>query len=121
MDPITLAIVSALGKLGENVIKDAYDALKAAIAQKCGVDADLTKAVEEVEKKPTSTGRKETLKEEITAAKADQDPELLKLAKTLLDKLNELEDQPKNSTVIKQQAGDNAIQVGQVGGDVNIK
>ncbi len=121
MDPITLAIVSALSKLGENVIKDAYEALKNAIAHKCGVDADLTKAVEGLEKKPASNGRKETLKEEVVAVKADQDPDILKLAQTLLDKLDELEDHPKSSTVIKQQAGDNAIQVGQVSGDVNIK
>lgn len=121
MDPITLAIVAALGKLGENVIKDAYDALKAAIAHKCGVDGDLTKAVEGLEKKPTSAGRKETLKEEVAAAEADQDREIVRLAQNLLDKLGELEGQPKGSTTIKQQAGDNAIQVGQVGGDVNIK
>ncbi len=118
MDPITLAIVNALGKLSENVINDAYQALKAAIAHKCGVDSDLVKAVESLEKKSDSAGRKETLSEEVAAANADKDPDILKAAQILLDKL---EDRPSSSTIVNQQARDNAIQIGQVGKDVNIK
>ena len=87
MDPITLAIFGALGHLGENVIKDAYEALKAAIAQKCGVKSDLTMAVENLEKKPDSEGRKVTLKEEIELAKADKDSDILAVAETQLEKL----------------------------------
>ena len=87
MDPITLAIVGALGHLGESVIKDAYEALKAAIANKCGVQSDLTLAVESLEKKPDSNGRQETLKEEIAGAKVDQDADILKAAEILLEKL----------------------------------
>ncbi|MCP5077851.1 MAG: hypothetical protein GY951_07310 [Psychromonas sp.] len=120
MDPITLAIVAALGKLSENVIKDAYEALKTAIAHKCGVNADLTKAVEGLEKKPTSAGRKETLREEVADAKVDQDSEILELARNLLNKIDELEGQAEGSTVINQNAGDNAIQISQ-SRDVNIK
>ena len=119
MDPITTAIVVALGRLGENVIKDAYDALKAAIAKKYGVNSDLAEEIEKLEKKPTSTARKESLKEEVAAAKADKDPEILRLAQTLLDKVH---DQPGSaSTIINQQAGDNSIQIGQVTGNANIK
>jgi hypothetical protein len=99
MDPITLAITGALAKLGESVIADAYQALKAAIAQKCGVDSDVTKAVENLEQKPDSTGRLETLKEEVVAAKVDQDPDLLKAANALLSKLKDF---PAGQTIINQ-------------------
>src|SRR5262245_16819512 len=99
MDPITLAIIGALAKLSDNVIMDAYTALKAAIAHKCGVDSDLAKAVENVEKKPDSAGRKETLKEEVAAAKADYDPDLLKAAENLIAELKNL---PDGQTIINQ-------------------
>jgi hypothetical protein len=99
MDPITLAITGALAKLGESVIADTYQALKAAIAQKCGVDSEVTKAVENLEKKPDSTGRLETLKEEVVAAKVDQDPDLLQAANALLSKLKDF---PAGQTIINQ-------------------
>jgi hypothetical protein len=92
MDPITLAIIGALGKLSESVIKDSYEALKAAIARKCGVDSDITQAVDHLEKRPESTGRLETLKEEIQNAKLIENPEILKLATELVSKLKELPD-----------------------------
>ena len=93
MDPITTAIVAALaagvasgaGEVGQKVIVDAYSALKAALKSKFGVDSDLVEAVDQLEKKPDSAGRQETLKEEVTAAKADQAPEILKAAQDLLD------------------------------------
>ena len=99
MDPISLAIVAALGKLGENVIKDSYEALKAAIAHKCGVDSELAKAVATVEKKPDSAARKEILKEEVAAAKLEQDPEILRAAHALIAKIKEL---PDGQTIITQ-------------------
>ena len=123
MDPITTAILVALGALGENVIKDAYNALKAAIAHKCGVDSSVIEAIENLEKKPESTGRKETLKEEIESAAIDKDAKIIKLAQSLLDELRKLDtsqDTPGSSTVIRQQAGNNATQFGQVSGDVTV-
>lgn len=99
MDPITLAITSALAKLSENVIADAYQALKAAIAHKCGIDSDVAKAVENLEKKPESAGRIETLREEVVAAKVDQDPDLVKTANALLSKLRDF---PDAQTIINQ-------------------
>jgi hypothetical protein len=99
MDPISLAIIGALAKLSEGVIADAYQALKAAIAHKCGLESDVVKAVENLEKKPDSTGRKETLQEEVVAAGVDQDPGLVKAANALLSKLKEV---PEGQTIIKQ-------------------
>ncbi len=124
MDPITTAIVVALGQLGENVISDAYNALKVAIAKKCGVDNNVTEAIEYLEKKPVSTGRKETLKEEVESAAIDKDIEIVKLAQLLLDKLEELDASKEistSSTMINQKVtGDNALQIGQVSGDATI-
>jgi len=107
MDPITVAIVGALAKLSESVISDAYQALKMAIADKYGVDSDVAQAVEEIEKKPDSAGRKEILREEVASAKIDKDPELLRLANALIEKLKAL---PDGQSVINQTVtGDNNI------------
>jgi hypothetical protein len=99
MDPITLAITTALGKLGETIIADAYAALKAALQKKYGIDGNLSQAVEKLEQKPDSNARKEVLKEEVKAVKADRDPELLKTAQALIAKLKEL---PDGQTIINQ-------------------
>jgi uncharacterized iron-regulated protein len=95
MDPITTAIVAALAagvasgatEVGKKVIVDAYDTLKTALKNKFGADSDLVDAVDKLEKKPDSGGRKEVLQEEVAAAKADQDPEILKAAQDLIDQV----------------------------------
>lgn len=84
MDPITLAITSALGNLGAKVINDAYQALKIALQQKYGVDSDLVDALEKVEKKPDSDNRKDVLHEEIATVEADKDAEIIKAAESLI-------------------------------------
>ncbi len=113
MDPTTIivtAIVGALGKLSESVVKDTYEKLKSTLAKKYSKHSELADAVEKLEKKPDSVGRAQTLKEEIDAVKADQDPEVVKLAQALLDELNRLGISSGSSTVV-QQAGDNVIQI----------
>lgn len=99
MDPITTAIVAALASLSKDVIKDSYKALKSALKQKFGSESDLIAAVENLEKKPNSEGRKATLQEEVDNAKVNDDPELLQLAQDLLDKLKK---QPGGQQVIIQ-------------------
>jgi hypothetical protein len=99
MDAILTAIIVALGKLSETVVKDGYEALKAVIQRKFGKDSDLSDAVEKLEKNPTSSGRKETLKEELVAAKADQDPELAQAAQAVLEKIKTL---PSGQQIIQQ-------------------
>lgn len=96
MDPVTTAIIAALSagvttstsEVGKKVIVDAYEALKTVIKQKFGIESDVVKAMEGVEAKPESAGRRETLKEEISAAKADQDPEILGVAKKLIEQIS---------------------------------
>lgn len=89
MDPITTAIVTAIAtNLGQGVVKDAYEALKAAIKQKFGRDSEVVSAVDGLEKKPDSAGRKATLEEEVKNAKVSEDSEILQLAQELLKKVN---------------------------------
>ena len=99
MDLIYSAIIAALGKLGEHTIKDGYEALKALIKRKFGQHQDLNDAIQKIEDKPDSPGRRETLKEEINAVKVDQDEEIVKVAAALLEKLKAL---PGGQQIIQQ-------------------
>jgi beta-phosphoglucomutase-like phosphatase (HAD superfamily) len=100
MDPITTAIVTAVGTgLAKDVIKHSYEALKAALKKKSGSESDLVDAVDKLEKKPDSEARKATIQEEVEIAKVNDDPEILKLAQDLLDKVKE---QPDGQQVITQ-------------------
>ena len=121
MDPITLAVVSALGKLSEQAVQDGYQALKAVIVKKFGAEGKLPRSVQELEQEPNSKGRKYTLEEQVASVGAHKDPEVLNAAQTLLALLEKSQGRPVHSTVIKQQAGDNAFQMGQVGRDFNYK
>jgi hypothetical protein len=95
MDPITLAIVSALTvgvasgvtDISKKAIVDGYEALKAALKRKFGAESKVAKAVVEVEANPDSKSRPAVLNEEVVAAKADQDQELLSVAKALIEAL----------------------------------
>ena len=70
MDAITLAIVTGLAiPLTKDALADAYAALKAALKKKFGDESDVVNAVEQLEKKPDSEGRKATLQEEVENAK----------------------------------------------------
>src|SRR5690242_15806525 len=95
MDPITTAIIAALSagaisgltEASKTAITDAYSRLKALLSKKFGGDSDVLHAVEQVETKPDSAGRKATLQEEVVAVKADQDQDLLQAAQALLQLL----------------------------------
>ena len=102
MDPITQAIVGAvaamlksevgkamLTEVGKTAITDAYNHLKALLSKKFGGESDVVHAVNEVEATPDSAGRKATLQEEVAAAKADQDQEVLQASQALLHLLRE--------------------------------
>jgi hypothetical protein len=100
MDAITLAIVTGLAiPLTKDALADAYAALKAALKKKLGDESDVVNAVEQLEKKPDSEGRKATLQEEVENAKVNDDPEIVKLAQ---DFLNQLKEQPGGQQVITQ-------------------
>ena len=110
MEPVTTAIVAAVaagiaksaGSVGEKVLVDSYAALKALLKRKFGGDSKLVKAVDDLEAKPDSDGRKLTLKEEVGDAKADEDPEIRQAAQTVLD---QLEAQPGGQQHIQNAIG----------------
>jgi hypothetical protein len=122
MDPITTAIVAALGagavsgatKVGEQVIADAYAKLKELLGKKFGAKSKLVKAVKELEANPKSAARKEVVKEEVAAAKANQDKELLAIAQSLLKSVKAL---PDGIHIIQTAIGDQNIQIA---GDSNV-
>jgi hypothetical protein len=88
LDPITAAVVAALAAgiakaTSENVISDAYKALKDVLKRKFGGKSDVVKAVNDLETNPDSVERQQTLQEAVSAAKADQDPEVVAAAERL--------------------------------------
>lgn len=117
MDPITVAIVAALANLSKDVIKDSYNALKIALTQKFGSESDLVDAVNKLEKKPDSEGRKSMVQEEILIAKANNDSDVLKLAQDLLDKIKE---QPGGQEIINQ-TQTNTVSGVNIGGNFEFK
>ncbi len=92
MDPITAALIAAISagvmsgltETSKIAMRDAYLRLKGLLAKKFGNTSDIIHAVEQVESKPDSAGRKATLEEELVAVKAEQDPEILHAAQILL-------------------------------------
>src|SRR3989442_2580037 len=104
MEVITTAILAALAKLSEPAIRDAYEGLKKLIVGKVGEDHDLVKAVEGLENKPDSPGRKETLREEIELSEATHDPDIINLSRTILDKLKSI---PDGQQIINQTVSGN--------------
>jgi len=95
MDPITTAILAAIGAgtaagltdATKKGIVDAYETLKSVIKRKSGVDSDLARAIEALEQKPQSKGRKTVLEEAVNDVKANEDIEITKSAHELLKQL----------------------------------
>jgi hypothetical protein len=125
MDPITTAIVAALGagaisgatEVGEQIISDAYSKLKDLLGKKFGTKSKVVKAVKELESNPKSAARKEVVKEEVAAVQADQDTELLQLAQSLLKSIKAL---PGGTQIIQTATGDQNIQVAGDSNTVNL-
>jgi hypothetical protein len=94
MDPITI-IVSALAAgaaaglkpTAEKAIKDAYEGLKSIIQRKIG-----NVSVEALETKPDSKAKQDSVAEDLVAASANQDPEVMAQTKMLLDVLKKHEE-----------------------------
>ncbi len=99
MDPITTAIVAAYAAVSSSAIKDSYSTLKALLKKKFGEESELVEAVNKLEAKPQSEARKATVQEEVEAAKANDDPEIVQIAQSLLEKLKE---NPEAQQVINQ-------------------
>jgi len=95
MDQFTAAIIAALtaGALSgitdtsRKMIADAYAGLKSLLIKKFGGQSAVVQSVTSLEAKPESPNRQGVLQEEVHAAKADQDPDLLQTAYMLLEQI----------------------------------
>ena len=122
MDPITSAIVAALtagaiSGLTESskiAITDTYQALKGLLTKKFGASSQVVQAVDHLETKPESSARQSGLAEEIIAVQAQQDSEVLAVAKHLLTLV-----QPQQAGLGKFTIQNNAPVQGQTIGDHN--
>jgi hypothetical protein len=91
-DIVANAIVAALSAgavagttdTAKSAIADAYEGLKSLIKKKFGHDSDSADAIDNLEAKPDSDGRKKTLAEELEAVNPASDPELVSAAQSLL-------------------------------------
>jgi hypothetical protein len=91
MDPVTTAIagaiaagaISGLTETTKTAITDAYTKLKDLLAHKFGTKSEVVQAVEHLEAKPESEGRKVAVHEEIIAVGAEQDKEIIAAAQRL--------------------------------------
>ena len=121
MDPITAAIIAGLAvgatKVSTGMVTDAYEALKDAIRRKFGGESDVARAVDGLEAKPESVGKRTVLQEEVAAAKVDQDPDILKAAQALLDQIKA---QPGGEQHIQQAIGSYIAQADR-GGNATVK
>ena len=120
MDPVMTAIVAALSAgaisgitdTAKAAIGDSYSKLKALVTKKCGASSDIVQAIDKLEAKPQSQGRKETLQEEIATAHLEQDDEIFAVAKHLLTLV-----QPQQADLGKYSIQNNAPVQGQNIGD----
>ena len=93
MEAITTAIIAALTagaasgltEAAKKSISDGYSGLKGLIKKKFGGESGVADAIEKLEAKPESAGRRQTLTEELTATDAAADSELLGAAQSLLE------------------------------------
>src|SRR5687767_12049379 len=97
MEPITTTLLAALiagaaaatTEVAGQAIKDAYNSLKTLVVAKLGGKGEVANAIQQVEAKPDSSGRKDVLKEELESAVAAepaiaQDQALLAKAQELI-------------------------------------
>ena len=82
---IATALANGLGNLAAEGVKSAYQHLKSLLQKKCNTRADLMEALDGLEKKPDSPGRKGILGEELGAAGVQHDAEILAAAKVLME------------------------------------
>jgi hypothetical protein len=81
---------SGLTEPSKQVIADAYGAFKVLLKKKFGDQSEVVKSVENLEAKLESPNRQGMLKEEVQAVQADQDPDPIQAAQTLLDQIKVL-------------------------------
>ena len=83
-------LAAASGKVASKTAEEAYGALKGLILRKLGAGSEAAAAIARLEAKPDSEGRKATVAEELDAARAGEDADLVEAARTLQAALDAL-------------------------------
>ncbi len=104
METVAAAIVAALtagaaggiSEVAKKAVSDGYSGLKALIDKKFGGHGDVTAAIKNLQAKPESPGRQQTLTEELKATNAFADQELLSAAQSLLELIKALPQESQN-------------------------
>lgn len=116
---VATGIASGVTDVGKQTIVDAYHSLKALLIQKFGANSEVVESVTHLEKKPGAPAREADVVDGAKAVNADQDPEVLAAAQTLLDALKEL---PEGQQVLgKYQIHAQNSQIGNIGDDAKIE
>ena len=120
MDPVTTSIIAFVTAFGAaaatatqgmvpDLVKDSYAGLKALIGRKFGGESEVSTAINALEKKPESSGKRQTLQEEVQAAGAHNDPEVEAAAEELL---KQLKSTPSGWSVVQSIQGNYNAQAG---------
>ncbi|MEU2166056.1 hypothetical protein QRN89_34645 [Streptomyces chengbuensis] len=126
MDPISAAIVGAVaagllqgaGDASQQVVVDGYRRLKNLLVGRFGEGSDVVEAVEAVETRPDSAGRREVLAEEVVRSGADRDDEIAAAARDLLARLQQ---DPAVASSVQQAIGSYIAQADRHGhAEVNV-
>ncbi|MFJ3728484.1 hypothetical protein ACIPYQ_38780 [Streptomyces sp. NPDC090045] len=120
MELLTAAIVAAVaagvtrgaGSVGESLVMDAYKGLKDLLRRKHGEDSGVAQAVEELEARPDSEARQQVLAEEVAVSGAGKDPELLRAAENLIERLQA---EPGGESHVQQAVGNYIAQADRSG------
>jgi hypothetical protein len=125
MDPLTTSIVAAITAgavrgttdIAKKSIADGYDAIEGLIKKKFGGNSQVLDAMDKLQAKPDSAGRRETLAEEIKEIKAAEEPELLAAAGSLLELIQAM---PNGEQHIHQAAQGTGIAQASGGSTANV-
>ncbi len=104
---LSTGAIAAATDVGKNAVADAYNGLKNLIHKRFGHDSEAAAAVDKLEAKPDSEGRKQMLSEELESAGAGSDEELISAAQALLALIQSL---PQGEKHIQSATGTNIAQ-----------
>jgi len=114
---LSAGAASAATDASKKAVADAYDGLKSLIRRRFGAGSEAAAAIDKLEAKPDSEGRRQTLAEELSTVQAGSDRELLSAAQALLDLVRAL---PPGGQNIQNAAGQGIAQASGAGASATV-